>query len=76
MSRKYNRTLQVNKKVLEIIQAPETLFHLGSQLIRKKPKLMPRFMWKALLRIVLAPAAKKAREKDEPQSPNVPAHRR
>jgi hypothetical protein len=58
MSRKYDRQLQVNRKALKIIQDPATLYHLGSKLIRKKPKLVPRFIWKALLYVVLAPATK------------------
>ena len=49
MSRKFDRQLQINKKALEIIEDPMTLFYLGKKIFRPKPKLMPRFMWKALL---------------------------
>jgi hypothetical protein len=31
---------QINKKAVEIIQDPAILFHFGSRLIRKKPKLI------------------------------------
>jgi hypothetical protein len=59
MSRKYDRQYHINKKALEIIEDPYTLFMLGSKLIRKKPKLMPRFVWKALLYVALAPSTRK-----------------
>jgi len=58
MSRKFDRQLQINQKVRDILEDPNTLMYLGSRLIRKKPKIMPRFVWKALLSIVLAPPAK------------------
>ena len=47
MSRKFDRQRHINQKALEIIQDPYTLFMLGSKLIRKKPKLVPRFDWNA-----------------------------
>jgi hypothetical protein len=61
MSRKFNRALQVNTKVLEIIEDPATLAYLGSKLIRRKPRLMPRFVWKMFLFVVLAPSTRKTK---------------
>lgn len=58
MSRKFDRTLQINKKVVAILEDPATMHYLAGKLIRRKPKFMPWWMWKALLLIVLAPAAK------------------
>jgi hypothetical protein len=46
MSRKTERSLVINAKVLEIIEDPATLHYLGSKIIRRKPRLMPRFVWK------------------------------
>jgi len=66
MSRQCDRQLQINKKALEIIEDPYTLFVLGSKLIRKKPKYCPRFVWKTLLSIVMTPESK---QKTIPQSP-------
>jgi hypothetical protein len=48
----FDRSLNVNKKVLEIIESPETFAYLGSKLIRRKPKLMPRFVWRFFLFVV------------------------
>lgn len=62
MSRKHDRTLMVNRKVVEILKDPATMHYLAQKLIRKKPKLMPWFLWKGLLLIVLAPEAKKKHE--------------
>jgi hypothetical protein len=59
MSRKFDRQRKINEKALEIIQDPYTLFMLGSKIIRKKPRFVPRFMWKGLLWIVMTPESKK-----------------
>jgi hypothetical protein len=59
MSRKFDRTLNINKKALEIIEDPVTLHYLGTKLIRRKPKFMPRFVWKFFLFVVLAPSTRK-----------------
>jgi hypothetical protein len=59
MSRKFERTKKTNQKVVEIPEDPNTMHYLAKQLIRKKPKLMPWFLWKGMLLIVLAPEAKK-----------------
>ena len=61
MSRKYNRSLQVNQKVLKIIEDPATLHYLGGKLIRRKPKLMPKFVWKLFLYVVLAPSTRETK---------------
>ena len=58
MSRKYNRSLQINQKVLKIIEDPVTLHYLGGKLIRRKPKLMPKLVWKFFLYVVLAPSTR------------------
>ena len=59
MFRKFDRTLNINRKVVEILEDPNTMHYLARKLIRKKPKLVPWFLWKGLLLIVLAPEAKK-----------------
>ena len=64
MSRKHDRTMMVNNKVVEILEDPNTMHYLARKLIRKKPKLMPWFLWKGLLLIVLAPEAKKKHQID------------
>ena len=64
MSRKFDRTLNINRKVVEILEDPNTMHYLARKLIRKKPKYFPWFIWKGLLLIVLAPAAKKKHEFD------------
>jgi hypothetical protein len=48
MSRKFDRQLQINRKALQIIEDPATLHYLGSQLIRRKPRLMRRFCLEAI----------------------------
>jgi len=58
MSRRFDRTLQINQKVVEILEDPNTMHFLARKLIRRKPKLMPWFLWKGLLLIVLAPSAR------------------
>jgi len=65
MSRKFDRSQQINHKVLEILEDPATMHYLAMKLIRKKPKLMPRFIWRAILFIALAPST---REKPKPQA--------
>jgi hypothetical protein len=62
MSRKFDRTMQINQKVADILQDPATMHYLARKLIRKKPKYMPWWMWKGLMLIVLAPDAKKKPE--------------
>jgi hypothetical protein len=59
MSRKFDRTITINKKVRDILEDPATLHYLGSKLIRRKPRLMPRFVWKLFLYVVLAPSTRK-----------------
>jgi len=59
MSRKFNRQLQINKKAIEIMEDPGTIAYLAGKLIRKRPKRMPRIVWKLLLLIVLAPSTRK-----------------
>lgn len=55
MSRKTDRHFQINKKVLEIIENPATIHYVAMKIIRPKPRLMPRFIWRALLSIVMHP---------------------
>jgi hypothetical protein len=62
MSRKHDRTMMVNQKVVEILQDPNTMHYLAKKIIRRKPKYMPWFIWKGLLLIVLAPEAKQKHE--------------
>lgn len=57
--------LRINTEVARILEDPATMHYLAARLIRRKPKLMPRLMWKALLWFVLAPAAKKAPAQQE-----------
>jgi hypothetical protein len=58
MSRKHLQAFKVNQKVLEVIEDPATLHYLASKIIRRKPKLMPRFVWKAFLFVVMAPSTR------------------
>jgi hypothetical protein len=58
MSRKYDRAFQVNSKVRDILNDPATMRYLTRKLFRPRPRLIPRFLWKGLLIIVLAPAKK------------------
>jgi hypothetical protein len=67
MSRKFDRQLKINQKARDILEDPATLLYLGSKLIRRKPKLMPRLIWRALLFVVLAPST---REVSGPKSGN------
>ena len=69
MSRKFDRQLKINEKVRDILEDPYTLFYLGSRLIRKKPKLMPLFIWKALLWAVMAPGTKQKNVEVEVPAP-------
>jgi hypothetical protein len=62
MSRKFDRTLNINRKVVEILEDPATMHYLARKLIRRKPKYMPWWMWKGFLLVVLAPEAKQKRE--------------
>lgn len=62
MSRKHDRTLMVNQKVVEILEDPNTMHYLARKLIRRKPKLMPMLLWKGLLLIVLAPSTREKHE--------------
>ena len=50
--------LVINEKVIEIMSDPQTLHYLAARLIRRRPKYMPWWMWKAFLWVVLAPPAK------------------
>jgi hypothetical protein len=68
MSRKFNRTLQVNTKVVEILNDPDTMKYIARKIIRKKPKYLPWLIWKGLLLIVLAPAAKERPEQNAQES--------
>lgn len=58
MSRKYDRARKVNEEVRRILEDTYTMHYLAGRIIRRKPKLMPRFVWKLCLLIVLAPSAK------------------
>ena len=62
MARKFDRTMRVNQKVVEILEDPNTMHYLARKLIRRKPKYVPWLLWKGLLLIVLAPEAKKKHE--------------
>jgi hypothetical protein len=53
MSRKFDRAKKLNSAVIAIIEDPATLHYLGSKIIRRKPKLMPRFVWRAFLFVVM-----------------------
>ena len=59
MSRRFDRQMKINQAVADIMQDPQTMYFLAGKLIRRKPKYLPLFAWKALLSIVLAPTAKK-----------------
>ena len=58
MSRKFDRQLKINTEVMRILEDPATMHYLAGKLIKKKPNVMQRFIWKALLLIVLAPSTR------------------
>jgi hypothetical protein len=62
MSHKFDRTLRINQKVVEILEDPVTIHYLSRKLIRRKPKYLPRLLWKLLLLIVLAPATRSGKD--------------
>ena len=59
MSRKTERAKVINQRVRNILEDPATLHYLGTKLIRRKPKLMPRLLWKFFLFVVMAPSTRK-----------------
>lgn len=65
MSRKFDRTRKVNDKVLDILNDPATIHHLSTLLIRRKPRYMPRFVWRAFLFVVMAPSTRKPTRTNE-----------
>ena len=58
MARKFDRTMRVNQKVVEILEDPNTMHYLARKLIRRKPKYLPWLLWKGFLLIVLAPSTR------------------
>jgi len=60
MSRKYDRTLQVNRKVMEILDDPGTIHYIARKIIRPRPRFFPKILWRLLLSIVMAPETRKA----------------
>jgi hypothetical protein len=58
LDRKFDRQYQINKKAIEIMEDPATIHYLSTKIIRRKPGLMPRFVWKAFLYVVLAPSTR------------------
>ena len=50
--------LAINEKVLQILEDDNTMIYLAHKLIRRRPKYFPHLIWKGLLWIVMAPAAK------------------
>jgi hypothetical protein len=58
MSRKFNRARQIDFKVRQVLESPEAIYYLTMQIIRPKPKLMPRFVWKLFLLVVMAPSTR------------------
>jgi hypothetical protein len=59
MSRKHDRAKKLNAAVIEMMEDPATIHYLATKIIRRKPRLMPRFVWKAFLFVVLAPSTRK-----------------
>jgi hypothetical protein len=58
MSRKFDRARQIDLKVRQVLESPEAIHYLAMQIIRPKPKLMPRFVWKLFLLVVMAPSTR------------------
>lgn len=65
MSRKFDRTLKINQRVVEILEDPNTMHYLSRKLIRRKPRFMPRLLWKGLLLVVLAPSTREKPQRNE-----------
>jgi len=51
--------MKINQQVADILQDPQTFLYLAGKIIRRKPKYLPWFIWKAALSLVLTPFAKK-----------------
>jgi hypothetical protein len=49
MSRKYDRTFQVQRKAMEILTNPEVM----NRLFKRKPRWMPKFVWKIVVGLVI-----------------------
>ena len=49
MSRKFDRTKQIQLKAFEVITDPEVM----ARLFKKRPKWMPRFVWKIVVGLVI-----------------------
>jgi hypothetical protein len=49
MSRKFDRTYQIQKEASRILTDPAVM----RQIFKPKPRWMPRFMWKLILSLVL-----------------------
>lgn len=58
MSRKFDRTAQINFKVREILNDPDTMRFLTYKIVRPRPRFVSRFAWRVLLFILLAPSKK------------------
>lgn len=72
MSRKHSRAMQLNKAMLDMMEDPATIHYLSTKIIRRKPRLMPRFVWKALLYVVLAPSTRKKQDYSPPVASGTP----
>lgn len=55
MSRKFDRTAQINARVREIFRNPVAMDYIRSRVIRKKPRYIPLFLWKLILLWIIAP---------------------
>jgi hypothetical protein len=56
--------LVINEKIRDVLEDPYTMHYLAAKLIRRRPRYMPWLVWKGLLWIVLAPAAKEPAQPD------------
>ena len=49
MSRKYDRSLKVQREAMTILTNPEVM----ARLFKKKPRWMPKFVWKIIVGFVI-----------------------
>lgn len=59
MSRKHEQQKRINQGIADFLESDEAIRYLAGKLIRRKPKLMPRFVWRCFLFVVMEPGTRK-----------------
>jgi hypothetical protein len=63
MSRKYDRTHKLNMAVKSTIDDPQFIVAMARAMTKKKPRWMPRLLWKVLFNLVIDFPVKQTRMK-------------